>query len=181
MSKKTPVQGPLKFSSPDSSWDPESFLWDRVRELLARHWGVGPSVSSFERCVKDIRGAATTIEVTFRGLENGSELVATMDALAVWLVNRLLSTPDGIDSVIEGIQPDPSSVGSPLYNACLETMRTSRGAFFTAEEIAERIHYGLAPRRRRLRQLRRLLQRVCQQNNGRVRRESRAKVTYGLR
>ncbi len=167
--------------SPGSAWDPESFLWDRVRELLARHWGVGPSVREFERCVGDIKGVSTTMEVTFRGLENGSDLVATMDALAVWVVDRLLSTPDGIDEVIEGIQPDPSSVGSPLYNACLETMRTSRGAFFTAEEIAERIHYDLTPRRRRLRQLRRLLQRVCQQNNGRVRRESRARVIYGLR
>jgi len=119
--------------SPDSAWNPESFLLDRVRELLERHYGVGPSKRAFEDCLVDIKGAG------------------------------------------EGVK------GSPLYNACLETMRTGRGSFLSAEEIAVRIHYPLLPKRRRLRQLRRLLKRVCKDNGGRVLVENKAKVTYGFR
>ncbi|KKM19507.1 hypothetical protein LCGC14_1654950 [marine sediment metagenome] len=43
--------------SPDSAWNPESFLLDRVRELLERHYGVGPSKRAFEDCLVDIKGA----------------------------------------------------------------------------------------------------------------------------
>ncbi len=156
-------------------------MLDRVRELLERHYGVAPSVREFEQCVQDIKGASAKIEVTFGGLQQGGQLVATQEALAHWVTKKLLDTPDGIDEVLTDINPDPSATGSPLYNACLETMRTGRGTFLTAEEIATRIHYSLEPRRRRLRQLRRLLKKVCQDNGGRVRKENKAKVTYGFR
>lgn len=167
--------------SPDSAWNPESFLLDRVRELLERHYGVGPSKRAFEDCLVDIKGAGEGVKVSFNGLSQRGQRLATQEALAHWVTKKLLETEDGIDEVLTDIKPDPSTTGSPLYNACLETMRTGRGSFLSAEEIAVRIHYPLLPKRRRLRQLRRLLKRVCKDNGGRVLVENKAKVTYGFR
>lgn len=170
-----------KFKSAGSDWDPKAFLWDRVRELLANHCGVGPSERAFERCVREIESRTVDAALTFQGLESGHEPVASMDALAVFLVRHLCEMEDGIDEVLD-VTPDRAETGGPLYNACLETLRTSRGQFFSAEEIAERVKYDLtSSKRRRLRQLRRLLVRVCKENGARIKRANKASVTFGFR
>jgi len=178
---KRPVKSDLiVVPSVDSVWNPESQLWDQVRVLLRRHFGAGPRKEMFDRCLKMIKDKGS-YHLTFDGLFDGQDqLVASSNALAIWVAKWLCRTPDGIETILD-VEPDRASVGSPIYNACLETMRTSKGTFFTAEQVAIRIHYTLEPKKRRLRQLRRLLVRVCQDNNGRVKHESKAKVVYGFR
>ena len=167
--------------SPASAWDPEERLWDRVVELFALHFGAVPGKSSFSRFVHDIKRASRGGELTFNGLEREAEILASMDALAVWLVKQLCDVPDGVESLLEELPAAAGNVQSSLYNACLETLRTSKGTFFSAEDVATRIQLDLVPRRRAMRQLRRLLLRVCNDNGARVRRDGKNRTLYGFR
>jgi len=149
------------------------------RGTIADHFGVAGSDREFVRQLEAMVGKGADLRSD--GLYNEGGLVATQDALAVWMVKKLIKVPDGITDILN-VVPNRAAIGGALYNVCLETLRTSKGTFFTAEEIAARVQYSLEPnRKRRLRQLRRLLVRVCNQNGARIRRQSRAQVRYGFR
>ena len=169
--------------SPGSAWDPVMFLFDRVNELLLRHFSVYCSESRFRDLLKCILVSRPGLELTFVGLKQDDILIVPLETIAYWAVRQMLKMPDGIDEVIDIplLVRGPASTKSGLYNACLETMRTSKGQFFTASEIAKRVNYELVPRKRRLRQLRRLLSQVIQENEGKSYHDSRIRTVYGFR
>lgn len=175
---KQPNRG---FNTPGSEWNPRLFVSDRVSEMMSRHFGVCPSGTEIEALLQNIEGADAGLELTYAGYERQDELVVSMQALVYWLVNRLLSTPDGIESIVEVDKQDKVSTKSPLYHAALETLRTSKGTLLSAEQVAARLSIDLTDnRKRRLRQLRRLLTKVVADNGGRRRGAGRTSVTFGF-
>jgi len=92
------------FKSPTSSWDPAIHLYDKVYELLAIHFGVGPSKKAYEKCMLEIRKAEKGLEISFLGLvRDNTEVIADMHSLALFVARRLLKTPDGeIEYAVKG-------------------------------------------------------------------------------
>jgi hypothetical protein len=149
---------------------------------MIRHFGALPSSLRVSDIVQDIKARDASLVLKHEGLKRGVHTVVSMQALSYWLVKKLVSTPDGIDSLADNPPAAASNVQSPLYNACLETLRTSKGELLSAEEVATRLHFDLGENRRRgLRQMRRMLQRVMRENGGRIRRDVKNRTLYGFR
>lgn len=162
------------------TWDPDRVLADQVDQILAKEWGLLMNPDIFSMILEDIRTADSGVKITQHGLYQGSELLASTENLARWFAEKLLETPDGVDDMVDA--GGPPVVTSSLHTAVFETLRTSRGQLFSAELVAKRVHYDLhTNRRRRLRQMRRLLVRVCKAHKGVVHKAKGNQVLYGLR
>lgn len=160
-------------------WDPEVVLFDRVKDHMARFYGLAPNLAVYKRVLRKFDPNA---QIMPDGIYVGDKKRAGTDSLIDWITGMLLDTPDGITDIIREGPTEPVNRQSALYNAVLETLRTSRGTFFSAEQIAERVHYSLdGNRRRRLRQMRRLLLKICKNEGVRRQVGGKNKVAFGFR
>jgi len=160
-----------------AEWDLDNLLLYDVYEWMRLNYGVLPSKKKYVEILQDIKSRSGL--VTKRGLVNDDRLLSNWDNTVQWFVRKLCFTPDGIASIARKSGPNPRSA---LYTEVYEVMRTHRKKSFTAEQIAERIHMDLSrDRRNQLRQLRRLLIKVCEENSGRVRRPKATQTTFEIR
>lgn len=158
-------------------WDLDANLFFEIREGMIERYGVIPSKKVFATLLGDIKSSGGRI--TKDGLTRDDQIIANWDNTVQWFIHKLCDTPDGIASIAKKKAKQPKS---SLYTECFEVLRTHRKKPFTAEQIAERIHMDLSrDKRNQLRQLRRLMIKICEENNGRVRRPTKTQTTFELR
>jgi len=162
------------------TWDPEKVLYAELVKRMKK-MGVHPSSAIFVSMLQKMKEADSTFVVHFDQITFGTEIVP-IEAGIEWFIEQLLATEDGIDSLVEGERVNRQST---LYNAAAETMRTSKGQLFSAEQIAARLKIDIGStqreRRKQLRQLRRLLKRVCAAEGGYVKKVTKAEILFGFR